>query len=145
MYPTRNEAETGVNSGTLYVAKRDDVIAGTIILNHRPEPAYADADWSFESDYSDVLVVHTLAVHPNYHGEGVGQTLMEFAVDQAICLGMRAIRLDTYAYNLPAVRLYEKNGFRCTGIIDLGFGEYGLHTYKAFELLLNYNNWRLEE
>jgi len=38
---------------------------------------------------------------------------------------------------LPAVRLYEKCGFKYMGMVDLGLEEiYGLKWYKVFERVL---------
>lgn len=45
IYPIRENATDGVKSGTLYAAKHNGKIIGSIILNHEPEPAYCNAKW----------------------------------------------------------------------------------------------------
>lgn len=51
--------------------------------------------------------------------------------------GVKAIRLDTYEENLPAVRLYERCGFQYIGLVGLGLEEiYGLKWYKVFEKIV---------
>ena len=45
IYPTREDAVQGIVENNLFVAVVEDNIAGTFILRHRPEDAYALADW----------------------------------------------------------------------------------------------------
>lgn len=63
-------------------------------------------NWQLDFDVP-VIVIHILAVHPDYLGCGVGKAVLEYAEN----FGRRPIRLDTYEKNAPAVRLYEKCNF----------------------------------
>ncbi len=109
IYPTREDAVNGVGNDNLYVAKVAGKIVGSLILNHEPEPAYHKAQWEINADYSDIFVIHTFAVHPAYLKNGIGMALMNFAVLNGIKEHAKAIRLDVYEKNLPAVRLYENS------------------------------------
>ena len=42
VYPVRQNAALGIGNSNLYVAKHNEKIVGSIILNHEPEPAYYD-------------------------------------------------------------------------------------------------------
>lgn len=137
VYPTRDNAIAGVESHTLYVAKHNGRITGSLILSHKPEAAYKNANWLFESDYSDVFVIHTFAVHPDYMKCGIGKALMDFAIQHSIESGVKSIRLDVYEGNLPAIHLYEKSGFQYIATVDLGYGHYGLPWFKLYEKLLS--------
>ena len=97
------------------------------------EDAYHAVKWQIEYDVP-VITICKLAVHPNYFGYGVGKALLDYA----LCVGKqrkaKAIRLDAYEANIPAIRLYEKCGFTYMGLVDLGLEEiYGLKWYKVFE------------
>jgi len=135
-YPVRQNAIDGIESNHLFVAKQKGKIVGSIILSHKPENAYSKATWGFETDYSDVLVIHTLAVHPEYLKCGIGKNLMNFALQFGDEHHMKSIRLDVYENNLPAIRLYESYGFKYIDTVDLGLGAYGLNWYKLYERLL---------
>ena len=50
--------------------------------------------------------------------------------------GMKAVRLDVYEKNTPAVRLYEKLGFQYVDTVDLGYSEYGLDRFRLYQHLL---------
>jgi GNAT superfamily N-acetyltransferase len=136
VYPIREDAVKGIEEGGLYVARHNNKIVGTIILNHEPEDAYSKVKWAIEADYSDIVVIHTFAVHPNYLKEGIGQKLMEFATSHSEDIKAKTIRLDVYEKNIPAIRLYEKLGYRYIDAVDLGYGEYGLNSFKLYEKVL---------
>ena len=108
IYPIRENAINGVKDGNLYVSKHNGKIIGSVILSHEPEAAYYKAKWEFESDYSDVFVVHTFVVHPKFLKCGVGKALMDFSIEHSIRSQAKSIRLDVYEGNTPAIRLYEK-------------------------------------
>ncbi|SHO47462.1 GNAT family N-acetyltransferase [Anaerocolumna xylanovorans] len=136
VYPVRENAEEGIQAGCLYVTRCEGRIAGTVILNHEPEEGYHTAPWKAEAGYDKITVIHTLAVHPAFTGSGIGKALMEFSVSHSRQMGMKAIRLDVYENNAPAIRLYESCGFEYIGTVDLGYGEHGLHWFKLYEKLL---------
>ena len=48
---------------------------------------------------------------------------MEFALEQSREEKIKAIRLDVYEKNTPAISLYRKYGFRYIDTVDLGYGE----------------------
>ena len=136
IYPVRENAINGVENGNLHVARHNGKIIGSIILSHEPEPAYCEAKWEFESDYSDVFVIHTFIVHPDFLKCGVGKALMDFSTEHSIKSLAKSIRLDVYEGNVPAIRLYEKCGFKYIDTVDLGLGEYGLNWFKLYEKLI---------
>ena len=136
VYPVRQIAEAGINEQNLYVVRREGQIIGSIILNHHPKPAYDKAVWSIESDYSKIFVIHTLVVHPDFLKAGIGKKLISFACELGKKLNIKAIRLDTYEKNIPAIKLYEKFGFNHIDTIDLSLGEYGLHRFRLYEKII---------
>lgn len=136
VYPTREDAVNGIASKTLYAAKIAGVIVGSVILNHTPESAYDGADWLVDAEYSDIFVVHTLVVHPAYLKCGVGKAIMDFTISHCINQQARAIRLDVYEKNIPAISIYKKYGFQYIDTVDLGLGKYGLHHFHLYEKVL---------
>lgn len=136
VYPIREDAVKGIEEGYLYVARYNNEIVGSIILNHEPEDAYNKVNWEIEADYSDIVVIHTFVVHPKYMKNGNGQKLMEFATSHSKEIKAKAIRLDVYEKNVPAITLYEKFGYRYIDSVDLGYAEHGLDWFKLYERVL---------
>lgn len=136
IYPTRAEAENGIQEQNLFVLRYGDAIAGSVIVNNHSEAGYADASWRVECKEDEAMVIHTLAVHPQYMQKGVAALLMEHACRYAQIRGMRALRLDVYEKNSPAIHLYQSCGYQYIGKADLGLGQYGLDTFLLYELPL---------
>ncbi|HZK54191.1 MAG TPA: GNAT family N-acetyltransferase [Desulfosporosinus sp.] len=135
IYPIRETAVRGIQNDTLFVLKIDSTIAGSMILNHEPETAYAQATWGIEADYNDVFVIHTLVVSPKYMNHGIGKKLMQFARTYSLEQGMKTIRLDVSIHNTPAISLYEKCGYEYLGTIDLGLNIPDLVWFKLYEIV----------
>lgn len=136
VYPARQDAETGIREGTLFLAEEDGEAAGSFILSPRQEAAYAGAHWQAELEERDVLTVYTFTVHPKRRGRGVGRAMLAFAARYAAERGVKALRLDVYEKNLPARRLYESAGFRYAGTVSLGLEDIGLDWFRLYEKLL---------
>jgi len=136
IYPIRQNAIDGIKSNNLYVAKQNGEIIGSIILNHEPETAYYNVKWKIESDYSNIIVIHTFVIHPAFMKLGIGKALMDFANEYSIQSNIKAIRLDVYEKNVPAINLYEKCGFQYINTVDLGLGNHGLNWFKLYEKIL---------
>lgn len=136
LYPIRETAVNGIQNNSLFVLKINNVIAGSIILNHEPETAYAKVTWGIDADYKDVIVIHTLVVHPKYMKIGVGEKLMNFAKRYSIEQKIKTIRLDVSIHNTPAISLYEKCGYNYVETVDLGLNVPGLIWFKLYELAI---------
>ncbi len=50
-------------------------------------------------------------VQPGYQHRGIGQALLDAALDLARQSGYHTVRLDTLRHMTPALNLYKKNGF----------------------------------
>lgn len=65
------------------------------------------------------LDIHRLAVDPDYFRRGIASSLLNY------CLTLRGIRrwvVSTGKANHPAIRCYQKHGFRITGETTTGGG-----------------------
>lgn len=61
-------------------------------------------------------------VHPQYRGQGIGYTMGMYSIEEAKKLGYSAMQFNlVVSSNEPAVRLWEKIGFRIIGTVTKGF------------------------
>jgi ribosomal-protein-alanine N-acetyltransferase len=67
-------------------------------------------------DYPDEAFVQTMAVAPAHQGRGLGATLLLDLLDEAARRGQRTTLLEVRADNAVAQRLYERHGFKKTGV-----------------------------
>jgi len=133
VYPTREHAQADIAAKTLFVARHQDRIVGTIVINQEPIKAPVNCSWMVNASDDEVVAMHRLAVHPDYMRSGIGTQLLHFAERQANDKGMKAIRLDVYEGNLAAIRAYEKCGYMHIDTVDIGLGHYGLDWFRLYE------------
>lgn len=61
------------------------------------------------------MVIHRLALHPEWQGRGIGSMLMDHAEDHARQNGFSCIRLDTYTGTPRALAMYARRGYQQIG------------------------------
>jgi len=60
--------------------------------------------------------ITTIAVHPDYRGQGVGETLLSALVGISYDIGARMVTLEVRVSNTVAQNLYRKYGFKEAGV-----------------------------
>ncbi len=59
--------------------------------------------------------IKRMRVHPDYQGRGFGQFILSELENRARAMGYKTLHLDTSVVQVPAQKLYEKNGFHEVG------------------------------
>jgi ribosomal-protein-alanine N-acetyltransferase len=67
-------------------------------------------------DYPDEAFVQTIAVARSAQGQGLGARLLQALLDEATRRGQRRVMLEVRADNRRAISLYERFGFRSSGV-----------------------------
>jgi len=136
VYPVRETALNGLDSKNLYVLESDEKIAASVILNEIQPEAYSNLSWNIEATGKEVLVIHTLCVHPSFYGKGLASILIDFTEDLARQIAAKTIRFDTHTGNLPATKLYLKKGYKFIGETPLNL-DYDIEdSFKCFEKII---------
>ena len=95
-------------------------------LNHQfliaelEEEPVGFASYSLISD-DGMFKLHKLYVLPEFHGKGLGKTLLSFIIEDIVSQGARTLRLNMNKHN-KARQFYEKNGFIIMGEEDIDIG-----------------------
>ena len=97
IHPSDEMIQDSIDTGQLYVLSDGDEIAACVIANDEKVEGYADAPWQIDSD--EVIVLHVLAVHPEYRGKGLARRLVENVIEQERKAGKKALRLDVIENN----------------------------------------------
>ena len=69
---------------------------------------YEHASWSTDALPDEVAVIHLLAVAVEACGRGMVRAMLSFAAQEARRHGMRAVWLDVFTSNAPALTLYAR-------------------------------------
>lgn len=121
VYPTRATAAESLARGTLYVLEDEGEICAAAKIDSEQVDRYALADWSYPAADDEVLVLHTLVVHPEAARRGYGRAFVAYYEAEAKRRGCRALRLDTNEKNTAARKLYASLGYREAGIVPCVF------------------------
>lgn len=103
--PSVEMIETYSKQGKCYVAVVEQEIIGTyILLSKKP----------------GIVEIMNIAAKKKWQGKGIGKQLVMDAIRQARKNGYRSIEIGTGNSSIAQLALYQKCGFRMTGI-DLNF------------------------
>jgi ribosomal protein S18 acetylase RimI-like enzyme len=131
-YPDRESLHRDLSEGSLFVYSEENALMGIVVLNEKQDEEYAQIKWSTaEADKN--LVVHRLAVHPDFQGRGIAQKLMDFAEAYARSKHYSSIRLDTFSQNPRNQRFYRMRGYTELGAVFLKYKK--AHPYICYELV----------
>ncbi len=117
-YPNAEVFAEDVRLRQLWVAELDGQVAGVAAITTEQSPEYADVGWDLKEP---AVVVHRLAVDPEFRGRGVAERLMRQAEVVATDWGIGVLRVDTNTRNLATQGLLPKLGYTLAGEIGLEF------------------------
>ena len=121
IYPTPDLFRDSLEEGVLFVCQRDGMIAAAARINQVQSEEYSRAPWTILAPPDKVMVLHTMAVHPDMQGRGIATDFVRFYEQYAAEQGCTCLRLDTNATNLPGRALYPKLGYRAVGVVPCTF------------------------
>lgn len=116
-YPNAEVFTRDIEQNQLWVADVDGAVAGVLAITTEKELEYADVPgWDTPEP---AVVLHRLAVNPNYQGMGIAASLLHQAEVVAAELGIKRIFLDTNTINRAMQNLSMKLGYHLAGEIGL--------------------------
>lgn len=134
VYPSESYAGEMTKAGSQYLCTDGGKITGAFVLNADPMGDYGRVSWSEDLREGEYMIVHAMAVDPCLHGQGMASDMLRFCEEKAREDGYKALRLDVVPDNIPARRLFEKNGFVYAGDADLGRGYDEIPVFSLYEL-----------
>jgi ribosomal protein S18 acetylase RimI-like enzyme len=118
-YPNEQVFERDISLGELWIAEAaDGILAGVAAITTDQSPEYADAGWDI---HEPAIVIHRLAVDPEFRGAGIAIALMQHAETVARERQIPILRVDTNTQNPATQRLLPRLGYTLAGEISLAF------------------------
>ena len=104
-----------------YKAVLDDIIVGTYVL----KPNFPGL--------GSHVVNGGYMVHPEYQGKKIGTQMTIHSLEEARRLGFKAMQYNlVVSTNIPAVKLYQKMGFKIVGTLPKAFNHMQLGYVDAY-------------
>jgi len=90
-----------IGRGITYIAEIESRTVGVyVLIDTRPE----------------TMELVNIAVDESFHGKGIGKRLVLHAIETAKAMKVKTLEIGTGNSSLPQLGLYQKCGFRLTGI-----------------------------
>jgi len=130
-YPNRVFFQEAIAEGHAHVLWVQNRIAGLVVLDEWQHSSWEAIAW--EPAGSRALVVHSFAIHPHFQGQRLGSALLECCEAWAVSHGFDTLRLDVFAENQAAIRLYQRHGYRLQGRIVVPGKPAGHQDYDCYQ------------
>jgi ribosomal protein S18 acetylase RimI-like enzyme len=99
-----DEATELINTSPTYFIRKDGEVVATVALQWDDE-----SSWGVQPPVA--AYIHRLAVKDGFHGQGLGEQIIDWANEQAVQNGRQFLRLDCDARNTSLCAYYENQGF----------------------------------
>lgn len=99
LYPAREDFYIDINKKALYIAED----------GHK---------------FAAIYVIHRLCVAPSFQNKGIGKQVLKHIEEQAAKLSYTSARLDVYAQNSYALKMYIHSGYEKRGFADWRKGRF---------------------
>lgn len=121
-YPGKALIEEDIRTGRGYALQIGQRVAAYLVLDFDGDPAYPKirGQWHFDEPYA---VIHRMAVHTAFRGQGVPALVFSLAAQKARQRGIFCLRIDTDEKNSRMRHTLEKNGFSYCGLVIQGGGD----------------------
>lgn len=111
-YPVTADFANDIQKKELYVSEINGLVSGFICINYSQPEEYAKISWSSNQK---PMILHRMAVAPDFRGGGIGSILLQFAEGIAQDSGVNYLRSDTNSLNDKMNALFRKLGYVFVG------------------------------
>ncbi|MBQ4581136.1 MAG: GNAT family N-acetyltransferase [Clostridia bacterium] len=126
-YPSEAFLQGSLDAGTLYVAKDADVLLCAVTIDTNFDPEYESVNWLFGQKPG---AFHRLAIAPEQQGKGLGKQIIADVCEILRGMGCDTLRIDTYANNGAAQKLYTRIGMRKAGEVHFFHRPLAFYCYE---------------
>lgn len=135
-YPDELFINKAIENGEMCIIRKGACIVAAAVVNHNMNPEYDDIDWKVKGPKEKLSTIHALAVSPAERGTGISKQMLEKI--EAFCKknGDLAIHLDVIDTNIPAYKLYTRNGYDEVACIKMYYEVVGTREFWMMERCL---------
>ena len=130
VYPADADLDRRIAAGELLLGFLGGRVAAAMVMARGEDPIYRDVPWGFAAAEDQVCVLHLLAVHPDFRGRHLAETMLDELIRRGRAEGLAAVHLDVILGNPPAEQLYRKKGFRFAAVWYPDTGDVVVRLYE---------------
>lgn len=134
VYPSEADLAEHIGAGELVLGRCGDEIAAAMVVVPHEDPEYIDVSWAMRQE--PIHVLHLLAVHPAFRGQGHAKAMLRYLLDSGREHGAKAVHLDVVKGNFSAEELYRSLGFGFVEERGVWYEDTGDLTVRLYEYLI---------
>jgi GNAT superfamily N-acetyltransferase len=106
-YPNKQTILEDIDQGVGYVLLNEKKVVAYLAIKVNDEPAYNNivGNWLNNNDF---LVIHRVAVHPNYLGKGLATKLFHLIENHGVSRQVFDVKVDTNFDNKPMLSIFKR-------------------------------------
>ena len=135
-YPNEAFVKSSIEAHEMMILRDGERIIAAGVVNHNVNKEYDEIDWMVKGPRDKISTIHALATDPDYRGKKTSdQFLSEI---EAYCKesGDLAIHLDVIDTNIPAYKLYLRNGYTEAACVEMYYEVVGTREFWMMEKVL---------
>ena len=113
-YPNEETIIKDIENQYGFVLINEDKVIGYCAVLINNEPAYdgIEGKWLTNDDF---VVIHRIAIHENYLGQGLSGKLIESVEGFALSQKIYSVKVDTNFDNIAMMKIFEKRDYHYCG------------------------------
>ncbi|MCR5268148.1 MAG: GNAT family N-acetyltransferase [Lachnospiraceae bacterium] len=135
-YPDAAFVKEAVENREMCILKEQDRIIATAVLNHTVNSEYDAIAWEISGPKEKIATIHALAVAPDKQGTKLSYRMLKELEDHCRKEGNLAIHIDVIDTNIPAYKLYTRNGYKEVDRIRMFYEVVGVREFWMLEHVL---------
>ena len=120
----------------MFILRKDGRIVAAAAVNRKVNPEYDEIDWKIKGPPSKISTRHALAVSPDMRGGSISYEMLSDIEKYCRERGDTAIHLDVIDTNIPAYKLYTRNGYKEADCIKMYYEVVGTREFWMLEKVL---------
>ncbi len=136
IYPDSTFIQTALDNGQMYCVYNEDKVIAAAVINHTVNDEYKTISWTIKEPESKIATIHALAVSPDFRGKCVSSFFVNQITQMCRDQGDKAIHLDVIDTNIPAYKLYLRNGYTEVADIQMYYEVVGTRNFWMLEINL---------
>lgn len=137
-YPSRDGLAQFIEHSLVVVGYQDQQLIAAAVITTGDD--YPQVEWAHQVPDAKIGVVHLLGVHPDFRGTGAATGIVQAVLKFAKEAGYQVLHLDVLGDNVPAMKLYQKQGFVPVETLTLHYDDLGDRSATVMEYQLT--NWK---
>ena len=136
VYPNKSFVDEAISNNEMCILRKEGRIVAAAVVNHFVNPEYDDIRWEVCGPPNKIATIHAFAVAPDKQGGGISVEMLHDIEEYCRKNGDLSIHIDALDTNIPAYKLYTRNGYKVVDCIKMFYDVVGTRDFWMLEHVL---------